>query len=84
MTILADAIDTMDPQQREACLREVSAAINPYPAPVVLLVCLYFALIALMRMSGCANSDCRHWFNWHQGVIPADDLHQVGRDRRPG
>lgn len=52
MTILADAIDTMDPQQREACLREVSAAINPYPAPVVLLVCLYFALIALMRMSG--------------------------------
>jgi hypothetical protein len=29
----------------------------------------------------CAG--CAHWFNHHQGIIPMDDLHQVGRDRRP-
>lgn len=31
----------------------------------------------------CANPKCEHWFNWHQGIIPMDDLHQVGSDRRP-
>lgn len=32
----------------------------------------------------CANPDCGHWFNWHQGILPMDDLHQIGPDRRPG
>jgi hypothetical protein len=26
----------------------------------------------------CANPDCEHWFNYHQGIIPMDDLHKVG------
>lgn len=25
----------------------------------------------------CANPDCRHWFNWHAGILPMDDLHRV-------
>lgn len=25
----------------------------------------------------CANPDCRHWFNWHEGILPMDDLHRV-------
>lgn len=25
----------------------------------------------------CANPDCRHWFNYHQGILPMDDLHRV-------
>lgn len=25
----------------------------------------------------CANPDCRHWFNWHGGILPMDDLHRV-------
>jgi len=25
----------------------------------------------------CANPECRHWFNWHQGIIPMEDLHRV-------
>jgi len=35
---------------------------------------------------GSTNIMCRHcdhWFNWHRGLAPMDDLHQVGRDRRP-
>jgi hypothetical protein len=27
----------------------------------------------------CANKDCRHWFNWHCGIIPMDDLNRVER-----
>lgn len=28
---------------------------------------------------------CEHWYNYHQGIIPMDDLHQVGvgRQRSP-
>jgi len=26
---------------------------------------------------------CERWVNWHQGIIPMEDLHQVGRDRQP-
>jgi len=26
--------------------------------------------------------DCGHWYNYHQGIAPMDDLHQVGIDRR--
>lgn len=26
---------------------------------------------------------CEHWYNYHQGRAPLDDLHMVGRDRRP-
>lgn len=29
-------------------------------------------------------SGCEHWYNYYQGIIPMDDLHQVGLDRRPG
>jgi len=29
----------------------------------------------------CAK--CERWFNHHKWIIPMDDLHQVGRDRRP-
>jgi len=25
----------------------------------------------------CANPDCRHWFNYHGGILPMDDLHRV-------
>lgn len=25
----------------------------------------------------CANSECRHWFNYHGGIMPMDDLHRV-------
>lgn len=25
----------------------------------------------------CANPECRHWFNYHGGVLPMDDLHRV-------
>lgn len=25
----------------------------------------------------CANTECRHWFNYHQGIMPMDDLHRV-------
>lgn len=32
----------------------------------------------------CANPKCEHWFNYHQNIIPMDDLHMVGRDRKPG
>lgn len=27
----------------------------------------------------CANPSCEHWFNYHQGIIPMDDLHRTGR-----
>ena len=30
----------------------------------------------------CANPECEHWFNYHMGLVPMDDLHMVGRDRR--
>jgi hypothetical protein len=30
----------------------------------------------------CAQ--CEHWFNFHQGIAPMDDLHMIGRDRKPG
>lgn len=26
----------------------------------------------------CANPECGHWFNWHRGYIPMDDLHRTG------
>lgn len=32
----------------------------------------------------CADPACEHWFNYHQGIVPMDDLHMIGRDRRPG
>lgn len=25
----------------------------------------------------CANPDCRHWFNYHGGILPMDDLHRI-------
>lgn len=25
----------------------------------------------------CANPECRHWFNYHQGILPMDDLHRI-------
>lgn len=25
----------------------------------------------------CANDKCRHWFNYHRGFIPMDDLHRI-------
>lgn len=25
----------------------------------------------------CANPDCRHWFNYHGGILPMDDLKRV-------
>jgi|tagenome__1003787_1003787.scaffolds.fasta_scaffold20371316_2 hypothetical protein len=31
----------------------------------------------------CLNPACEHWFNYHQEIIPMDDLHMVGVDRRP-
>lgn len=31
----------------------------------------------------CANAACEHWFNYHQGFIPMDDLHRIGRRERP-
>lgn len=52
MTALADAIDTMDPEQRDACMHRVATAIEGCDAPVVMLACLYFAFVALMRISG--------------------------------
>lgn len=25
----------------------------------------------------CANTNCRHWFNYSQGIVPLEDLHRV-------
>jgi len=25
----------------------------------------------------CANPECRHWFNYHQAIMPMEDLHRV-------
>ena len=52
MTALGDAIDNIDPDEREACVEAVAHAIEPYSAPAVALACLYFALIAVGRLPG--------------------------------
>lgn len=26
----------------------------------------------------CSNPSCEHWFNYHGGIMPADDLHRTG------
>jgi hypothetical protein len=30
----------------------------------------------------CTNPHCEHWFNYHYEVIPMDDLHMAGYERR--
>ena len=31
----------------------------------------------------CANERCQHWFDWHLGIFPTDDLNEVGPERLP-
>jgi hypothetical protein len=30
----------------------------------------------------CLTPTCQHWFNDYEGILPMEDLHQVGPDRR--
>ena len=52
MTILGDAIDTIDPQERDACVHAVAAAIKGHAPASVVLACLYFALVNVPLLGG--------------------------------
>ena len=52
MTILGDAIDTIDPQERDACVHAVDNAIKGHSPAAVVLGCLYFALTNVPLLGG--------------------------------
>jgi hypothetical protein len=52
MTTLGDAIDTIDPQERDACVHAVAAAIKGHAPASVVLACLYFALLNVPLLDG--------------------------------
>ena len=52
MTALGDAIDNIDPDERDACVSAIAHAIEGYSAAAVALGCLYFALVAVGRLPG--------------------------------
>ena len=52
MTILGVAIDTIDPQERDACVHAVAAAIKGHAPASVVLACLYFALLNVPLLGG--------------------------------
>ena len=52
MTILGDAIDTIDPQERCATFHAVANAIAGRDAAAVVLTCLYFALVNVPLLGG--------------------------------
>jgi len=52
MTMLGSAIDGVDMQRRNELVGRVEGAIDGYGGAEVLLVCLYFALVATMRLDG--------------------------------
>lgn len=52
MTTLGNAIDTIDPDEREACCGAVANAIAGHDPAAIVLACLYFALVHVPLLGG--------------------------------